>query len=222
MFFIIDLKNDVFMNLFDDRNWSILLEPLILSYKGKPHPLHYKNSYELIVMVILAAQDSDENINRLTVPFFEKYPNWFSLMSINVADLYPLLDSITNFKNKSNWIIDLAKEFNDKNLPKTISGLTRYRGIGRKSAHVILKELGYNPNGVMVDLHVLRVAPRLGIVLCFKDADKMEQQLLSKLDSSIWLEIGMAISFHGRLICRPIPNCRSCNVNTICDYYKNK
>ena len=90
------------MDLFDNRNWSILLEPLILRYKGKTHPLHYKNSYQLIVMVILAAQDSDENVNRLTIPFFEKYPDWFSLMSINASDLYPLLDSITNFKNKAN------------------------------------------------------------------------------------------------------------------------
>ena len=210
------------MDLFDNRNWSILLEPLLFSYKGKGHPLHYKNSYQLIVMVIIAAQDSDENINRLTIPFFEKYPDWFSLMSINASDLYPLLDSITNFKNKANWIIDLAKQFHDKELPTTILGLTRYRGIGRKSAHVILKELGYNPNGIMVDLHVLRVAPRLGIVPDFKDADKMEQQLLSKLDSSTWSEIGMAISFHGRLICRPIPNCKSCQINTICDYFINE
>ena len=148
--------------------------------------------------------------------------HWFSLTSINVADLYPLLDSIANFKNKANWIIDLAKEFHNKNLPTTLSGFTRFRGIGRKSAHVILKELGYNPNGIMVDLHVLRVAPRLGIVPDFKDADKMEQQLLSKLDSSTWSEIGMAISFHGRLICRPIPNCKSCQINTICDYFINE
>lgn len=210
------------MDLFDNRNWSILLESLLFSYKGKRHPLHNKNSYQLIVMVILAAQDSDENVNRLAIPFFEKYPDWFSLMSITAADLYPLLDSIANFKNKANWIIDLAKEFHNKNLPTTLSGFTRYRGIGRKSAHVILKELGYNPNGIMVDLHVLRVAPRLGIVPDFKDADKMEQQLLSKLDSSIWLEIGMAISFHGRLICRPIPNCMSCQINKICDYFMNE
>lgn len=115
MFFIIDLKN-VFMDLFDDRNWSIILEPLVFSCKGKPHPLHYKNSYQLIVMVILAAQDSDENVNRLAIPFFEKYPDWFSLISITAADLYPLLDSIANFKNKANWIIDLAKEFHNKNL----------------------------------------------------------------------------------------------------------
>jgi endonuclease-3 len=210
------------MDLFDNRNWSILLEPLILSYKGQRHPLHYKNSYELIVMVILAAQDSDENVNRLTIPFFEMYPNWLSLMSINASDLYPLLDSITNFKNKANWIIALAKELHNKDLPTTISSLTRYRGIGRKSAHVILKELGYNPNGIMVDLHVLRVAPRLGIVRDLKDADIMEQQLLLKLDSSTWSEIGMAISFQGRLICRPIPNCKSCQINTICDYFINE
>lgn len=209
------------MDLFDDRNWSILLEPLILRYKGKTHPLNYKNSYQLIVMVILAAQDSDENVNRLTIPFFDKYPHWSSLMSINASDLYPFLNSITNFKNKANWIIDLAKEFHHKELPTTIPDFTRYRGIGRKSAHVILKELGYIPNGIMVDLHVLRVAPRLGIVPNFKDAYKMEQELLSKLDSSIWLEIGMAISFHGRLICRPIPNCKACQINAICDYFIN-
>lgn len=216
------MTRSTFMDLFDDRNWSKVLEPLILRYKGKPHPLHYKNSYQLIVMVILAAQDSDENVNQLTIPFFEKFPNWASLISINAEDLYSLLGSIVNFKNKANWIIDLAKEFNDKELPTTISAFTRYRGIGRKSAHVVLKELGYKPNGIMVDLHVLRVAPRLGIVPAFKDADKMEQLLLSKLDSSTWLEIGMAISFHGRLICRPIPNCMSCQINTICDYFINE
>jgi endonuclease III len=144
------------------------------------------------------------------------------LTSINVADLYPLLDSITNFKSKANWIYDLANEFYNNELATTLSGFTRYRGIGRKSAHVILKELGYNPNGIMVDLHVLRVAPRLGIVSDFRDADKMEQELLSKFVPSIWSEIGMAISFHGRLICRPIPNCNSCKMNTICDYFINQ
>jgi endonuclease-3 len=143
-------------------------------------------------------------------------------MSINVADFQPLLGTIAKFKNRANWIIDLAKEFHNNDLPTTITAFTRYRGIGRKSAHVILKELGYNPNGIMVDLHVLRVAPRLDIVPDFKDADKMEQQLLSRLDSSTWLEKGMAISFHGRLICRPIPNCMSCEINTICDYFINE
>jgi hypothetical protein len=59
------------MDLFDNRDWSILLEPLGLSYKDQSHPLHYKNRYQLIIMVILAAQDSDENINRLTIPFLK-------------------------------------------------------------------------------------------------------------------------------------------------------
>ncbi len=55
------------------ENWKENLAPLIDKYKGRKHPLHYINTYELLIMVILSAQDSDANINRITIPFFENY-----------------------------------------------------------------------------------------------------------------------------------------------------
>jgi endonuclease-3 len=67
---------------------------------------------------------------------------------------------------------------------------------------------------------VIRVSPRIGLIPETKDGNKVEKQLMQILPESIWGEIGMAISFLGREICRPKPKCPECPINTICEYYK--
>ncbi len=93
------------------------------------------------------------------------------------------------------------------------------KGIGRKSANVILREAKVPTAGIIADLHVLRVAPRIGLINETKDGIKAEKQLMQVLPKSIWGEIGMAISFLGREICRPKPKCDECPINKICNYY---
>ena len=115
--------------------------------------------------------------------------------------------------------MDIAKNIKlDKNIPFTHEGLTALKGIGSKSANVILREAGKPPEGIIVDLHVVRVAPRLGIA---KGADpkKIEQQLVETLPKKDW-DAGMAMSFLGREICRPKPLCEECLMNKVCAYYK--
>jgi endonuclease III len=93
-------------------------------------------------------------------------------------------------------------------------------GIGRKSANVILRESGKPAEGVIVDLHVVRVAPRLGIATG-ADPKKIEKQIMEVLPQKEW-DAGMAMSFLGREICRPTnPKCEICVMNTVCEYYKN-
>ncbi|MFM7857102.1 MAG: endonuclease III domain-containing protein, partial [Flammeovirgaceae bacterium] len=87
------------------------------------------------------------------------------------------------------------------NLPTNLEALTALPGIGRKSANVILREMGLPAEGVIVDLHVVRVAPRLGIAKG-TDPKKIEKQIMESLDPKDW-DAGMAISFLGREICRP-------------------
>lgn len=78
-----------------------------------------------------------------------------------------------------------------------------------------------SPAGIIVDLHVIRVVPRIGLTLAHKDGDKIERLLMEQLPYEIWNEIGMAFSFLGREICRPKnPKCNLCPINTICEYYK--
>ncbi len=102
-------------------------------------------------------------------------------------------------------------------MPLSQEALTELPGIGRKSANVILREAGMPPEGIIVDLHVVRVAPRLGIVK-EEDPKKIEQVLMKILPKDEW-DAGMAMSFLGGEICRPKPECERCLMNTVCDYY---
>jgi endonuclease-3 len=216
------LKNKA-MNLFENAtDWTTNLEPILTKYKGRKHPLEYHNLYQLMVMVVLSAQDSDANINKIAPILFEAYPNMESLAVSNVEALIPHISKVRNFGTKANWLIEIAQTIQkDKNIPLTMDGLVALKGIGRKSANVILREAKIPAEGIIADLHVIRVAPRIGLIPETKDGIKAEKQLMQVLPKEIWGEIGMAISFLGREICRPQPRCTECPINSICEYYKN-
>lgn len=202
-------------------NWPVALKPLIDKYKGKKHPLDYKNTYQLMLMVILSAQDSDRHINSLAPVLFKEFPSLKVLANSNVESLIPFISKVRNFGNKANWILQIAKTLKeDKNIPLTMDGLTALPGIGRKSANVILRESGKKAEGIIVDLHVVRVVPRLGIATG-TDPKKIEIQLMEAMPESTWGEVGMAISFLGRETCRPSnPKHDECVVRQYCEYCK--
>ncbi len=203
-------------------DWDKALAPLIKKYKGKKHPLDYKNIYQLVVMVILSAQDSDKHINELSIPLFKAFPDMASLAKADAEALFPFVSKIRNFGNKVKWLITLAQTIkSDKNIPLTLDELILLPGIGRKSANVILRESEKKAEGIIVDLHVVRVAPRIGIA-SGTDPKKIEKQLMDVTNEKDWSEIGMAISFLGREICRPTnPKCGECPVNGNCEYVKS-
>ena len=200
-------------------NWAQAVKPLIKKYKNKKHPLEYKNVYQLVVMVVLSAQDSDRHINELAPKLFEAFPDMHALSRSTPETLMPFIGSVRNFGNKIKWLTGMAQQIREnKNIPQTLDELTALKGIGRKSANVILREWGKPAEGVIVDLHVVRVAPRLGIA-SGSDANKIEKQLMAVLPEKEW-DAGMAMSFLGREICRPQPKCAICLMNRVCAYYK--
>lgn len=200
-------------------DWGEALKPLIAKYKGKQHPLDYKNIYQLMVMVLLAAQDSDAHINKVTADFFKEYPNMKALSKASSADMLKYLSGVRNHASKISWLQEIASEVKeDKNIPVNMKDLTALKGIGRKSANVIMREAGSKAEGIMVDLHVLRVVDRLGISHA-KTGDKMEKDLMAVIPENMWKESGMAISFLGREICRPTnPKHSECVMNPVCEY----
>lgn len=202
-------------------DWPKAFEPLIKKYKGKQHPLDYKNVYQLMVMVILSAQDSDKHINQVAVPLFEAFPNMSALAKADAETLYKYIGKVRNFGNKTKWLMEIAGQLkSDKNIPLTLDELTALPGIGRKSANVILREAGKKAEGIIVDLHVVRVAPRIGVA-SGTDPKKIEKQIMEVIPQKDWGEIGMAISFLGREICRPTdPKCPVCVMNKHCEYAK--
>ena len=202
-------------------NWQKEIKPLIKKYKGKKHPLEYSNFYELLVMVVLSAQDSDRNINKIALELFKAFPDMKALSKADAETLMPFLKKVRNFGNKTKWLLSLASQIKDnKNIPDTMDALTELPGIGRKSGSVILREMGKKAEGIIVDLHVVRVAPRLSIATGSTDPKKIEKQLMDAIDEKDWGEIGMAISFLGRETCRPKnPKCEECVMNKVCAFY---
>jgi endonuclease-3 len=205
-----------------DINWQKEIQPLLKKYRGKKFPLDYQNTYQLVVMVVLAAQDSDAHINKVAPPLFEKFPDIKALAKADNDTLFPLISKVRNFANKAKWLVAMAKEVkDDKHIPKTMETLTALPGIGRKSANVIMRESGLPAEGIIVDLHVVRVAPRLGIA-SGTDPKKIEKQLMEAIDEKDWGEAGMAISFLGRETCRPSnPKHSECVMKNVCSYYKS-
>ncbi|MFH7019183.1 endonuclease III domain-containing protein [Flavobacterium sp. FlaQc-47] len=209
------------MDLFGETsNWAVKLKPILKKYKGKTHPLDYKSTYQLLVMVVLSAQDSDANINKISPALFEKFPTLKSLSKTNSETFIPYISKVRNYPTKAGWLLEIAKTIkNDEEIPLTMQGLTALKGVGRKSANVIMRETNQPVEGIIADLHVIRVAPRIGIIKESKDGNKVEKELMQVLPKSIWSEIGMAISFHGREICRPKPKCEECELTDVCHYY---
>ncbi|MBL0048260.1 MAG: endonuclease III [Bacteroidetes bacterium] len=204
-------------------NWNVAVAPLLKEYAKRKHPLEYNSIYELIVMVVLSAQSTDKIVNTIAPQLFQAFPNMEALSRCDVETLIPYITKVRNFRNKANWLIKIAGQVKqDKNIPKAMDELVKLPGIGRKSANVIMREAKAKAVGVIVDLHVLRVAPRLGIAsqANSEDATKMEKELMSAVDQKHWGELGMAISFLGREICRPSDPLHSkCVMNKVCNYY---
>ena len=201
------------------QTWSEKIEPLLKLHGKRKHPLVYQNRYQLVVMVILSARDSDKHINELSKSFFEQYPTMSHLAKATIVELHQWLSSVSNFGNKAEWLIKIAQTVGeDSNIPTTMAELTKLSGIGRKSANVIIRESGLEAEGIIVDLHVVRVAPRLGIATG-TNPEKIEKQIMAVIPQDRWNETGMAISFLGRETCRPSkPKCEQCVMNSCCEH----
>lgn len=199
-------------------DWPEAIKPLLKKYQKNKHPLDYQNIYQLVIMVVLSAQDSDRHINELAPKIFAAFPDMKALSGATSDLLYPYIGKVRNFANKTKWILEMAQKIkDDHSIPLTLDELTALPGIGRKSANVIMREAGENPEGVIVDLHVVRVAPRLGIA-SGADPKKIEKQIMEILPQKEW-DAGMAMSFLGREICRPQPKCEICLMNPVCAFY---
>jgi len=201
-------------------DWPAELKPLLKKYKNKKHPLDAASPYQWLVMVVLSAQATDSLINQLAPDFFKAYPDIKALSKADPSSLFPLINKVRNFAHKAQWLVSMAREIKtNSNIPLELDALIELPGIGRKSANVIRRGAKAAPQGIIVDLHTVRVSNRLGIVAT-DQAEKIEKQLMELLPQNEW-DAGMALSFLGREICRPEPQCPVCLMKKVCAYYNN-
>lgn len=196
----------------------------ILSLLEKAYPdaalvLHYKNPLELLVATILAAQCTDERVNKVTETLFKKYTTAKDYASAKQEIFEQEIRSTGFYKNKAKNILacgkELVKNFDGK-IPDTMEDLVALPGVGRKTASVLLSNV-FGKQAMAVDTHVFRVSHRLEFAKS-NDSDKVEQELCKIIPRGKWTRSCLVMGTHGRRTCvarKPI--CNVCVVEKLCN-----
>ncbi|MFA5340991.1 MAG: endonuclease III [Clostridia bacterium] len=183
--------------------------------------LDFVNPLQLLISTQLAAQCTDERVNKTTPQLFERYKTAEDFAKANLTDLEQLIKPTGFFHNKAKNIIGCCKklisDFNG-NVPDNIDQLITLPGVGRKTANVILAEI-YNRPAVIVDTHTKRLSIRIGLT-DNTDPNKIEQDLIKILPSDKSAMFCHRLVFHGRKICNSRkPLCERCIIKEYCKYY---
>ena len=180
--------------------------------------LRHGDPWQLLTATILSAQCTDVRVNIVTPALFAKYPTPEALGAADPADVEALIRSTGFFRQKTKSIIamsqDVAGRFGGK-VPETLAELTTLRGVGRKTANVIIG-VAFGGDGVVVDTHVRRLSRRLGWT---KQTDpvKIEQDLMALFPRDQWTQMGTVLIWHGRDLCPARkPRCAECPVGHLC------
>jgi endonuclease-3 len=165
--------------------------------------LDHRNAYELLVATILSAQSTDKLINTVTPKLFAKYPNAAALAKADPAVLEEEIHSTGFFRMKAKHLLGMARAVVEKHggeIPETMDELTALPGVARKTANVVLgSALGKN-EGIVVDTHVARVEPGLGLT-SETDPVKIEQDLMQRIPRDQWTVFAHRLIWHGRRVC---------------------
>ncbi len=186
--------------------------------------LNFKNNYELLVAVCLSAQCTDKRVNQTTPKLFEKYPTVYDLANASLSDIMSIIKPCGCYKNKAQNLklacTDIVKKFNGQ-VPDNLEDLMTLRGVGRKTANVVLAEAFSKPT-IAVDTHVFRVANRLGLANS-KTVDGVEKALMAGFDQKDWVKLHHTLILFGRYYCKAKnPQCENCELKKYCKYYKEK
>ena len=196
-----------------------ILRLLETQHPGAFTELAFRNPYELLAATILSAQCTDERVNQVTPPLFERYPTPAALAAATPEALEPQIQPTGFFRVKSRSLVAMARalvEQHGAEVPADLEALVRLPGVGRKTANVVLGHALGVP-GLPVDRHVLRVANRLGIARS-GDPVVVERQLGTALPKARWTRASDTLILHGRRICKPRPLCDRCRVRNDCLY----
>lgn len=207
----------------------MMLEKQIVEEFDKliPEPkceLNYKSPYELLVAVILSAQCTDKRVNEVTENLFKTYNTPEKMITLSQDKLGKLIYSCGFYNAKSKAILEASKDIVDKfggQVPSTMEELTSLRGVGRKTANVMISE-AFKGDAFAVDTHVLRVSNRLGLTKN-DNPDLVEQDLKKFFNQKNWSKLHYQMVLFGRYKCKAIkPDCAGCPFQKNCSYFADK
>ncbi len=181
--------------------------------------LRYDNPLQLLVATILSAQSTDETVNKITEDLFEKYEMCEDFAEAEREELERMIYSSGFYRNKAKWIQEccrkLSKDY-DSEVPRDMEELTKLKGVGRKTANVVLSEAFQINEGIAIDTHVMRLTKRLDFTEEEK-REKMEKELMDLLPREDWYDYTNLLISHGREICEAKnPKCKKCTISDLC------
>ena len=190
---------------------------------GSPRvELTYSNPLELTVAVVLSAQCTDERVNRVTGQLFKKYRTLDDYIRAPEGELEEDIRPTGFFRNKAKALKSIAgalKERFASKVPDDIDTFATVKGIGRKSANMIVG-LAYGKPAVIVDTHMIRVSQRIGLTRN-TEADKIEADLRRLVPMARWTDFSLLMIIHGRYLCvAKKPDCPKCLLQKDCDYFQ--
>lgn len=188
-------------------------------YKDAWCALNFRTPLELLIATILSAQCTDERVNLVTQTLFGKYKTANDYANAALPELEADIRSTGFFRNKAKNIQACCRaivETHAGKVPETMEELTALRGIGRKTANVILGTAFGKNEGIVVDTHVGRLSQRMGLTK-EHDPEKIEQDLMKLFQRKYWTDLAHQLIHHGRRICMARnPNCPACPLAHLC------
>lgn len=206
---------------FEPIHFDPILKELAKLFPNPNCALDHQTPFQLLIATILSAQCTDVRVNKVTPNLFAKYPTPQKMAKANLEDIEKLIQSTGFFRSKAKSLQsssrDIVEKF-DGLVPQTMDGLTSLRGVGRKTANVVLgNSFGINV-GIVVDTHVGRISRRLGFTP-HKDPVKVEQDLMKVVPQKDWTVLSHRMIMHGRATCKSQrPLCEVCKLAPLCPF----
>jgi endonuclease-3 len=195
-----------------------IVERLAVEHADATIALRFTNELELLVAVMLSAQTTDVNVNRVTERLFVKYRRPEDYLAVPQEELERDMFQTGFFRQKARSVrgtMRMLLEELDGEVPRRIEELVRLPGVARKTANVVAAELG-DAQGIVVDTHVRRLAQRLGLTKQ-EDPVKIERDLVKLVPRRDWARFPHLLIWHGRRVCSArTPRCADCVVNDLC------
>lgn len=200
-----------------------IVEELKVLYPDGICSLEYQKDYELLFSVRLAAQCTDERVNKVTPALYKRFPTLEALANADISEVEEYIHSTGFFRAKAKDIVlasqMLIRDYGGK-VPDTMEDLLKLPGVGRKTANLILGDVYHTPGVVVADTHCIRITGLLGLTDGTKDPAKVEQQLRAVLPPEESNDFCHRMVLHGRAVCiARRPQCQSCTLRPWCDHF---
>ena len=200
-----------------------IVEELKVLYPEGICSLEYKKDYELLFSVRLAAQCTDERVNKVTPALYARFPTLEALAKADISEVEEYIHSTGFFRAKAKDIVlasqMLLRDYGGK-VPDTMEDLLRLPGVGRKTANLILGDVYHTPGVVVADTHCIRITGLLGLTDGTKDPGKVETQLRAVLPPEESNDFCHRMVLHGRAVCiARRPQCQNCTLRPWCDHF---